>query len=101
MSKVKSILIEAEEIINGRRQSDYGPPENSFRMIARLWSAYLGINIRATDVAHLMMLLKIARNTQKYKRDNATDIAGYAGCLEKIEESKHNVVVDASKKAEV
>jgi hypothetical protein len=89
--KMKSILIEAEEIINGKRQEDYGSPEDSFSNIAELWTAYLGTELGAVDVAHMMILLKVARNTNKTKRDNAVDIAGYAGCLELMSGSIHNV----------
>lgn len=73
-----SILDEAKAIINGGRNDMYGNPEDSFMLIAELWSALLGIMISAKDVALMMCLLKIARETKQGSRDNWRDLAGYA-----------------------
>jgi len=96
----KEILFEEESIceeafrIQGRdRQQDYGDPTKNFDDIANLWNAYFQISddkeafycIEARDVAHMMILMKIARNCHKPKRDNAVDMAGYAQCLGKID----------------
>lgn len=86
----KSVLQEAEEVINGQRRTDYGSAKVSFERIAGLFSSYLGISIDAHDVAMLMVLLKVARSKQgilnngEPQRDSLVDIAGYAGCSEKI-----------------
>lgn len=102
LSAPTTVLEEAQRHIYGDRQEDYGPPTESFESIAGLWTAYLeaikfkavtvdgeGQTLSAVDVAHLMILMKVSRNTTGgYKRDNAVDIAGYAGCLERIEEGK-------------
>lgn len=82
--KSKTVLEEAESIINGERQVMYGSAEVSFARIAGLWDAYLGIRIDTKDVAMLMMLLKIARHSHKPKRDNLVDICGYAALAEKL-----------------
>lgn len=83
-----SILKEAYNIINGERQDQYGNPEDSFGTIAKLWSVYMDSTItgrkhldvpsvQPKDVALLMTLLKIARETHTHKRDNLVDAAGY------------------------
>ncbi len=73
------ILDEAKRIISGERQGTYGKPENSFGVISQLWTAYLGKEINCADVANMMILLKIARNSSGvYKEDNWVDICGYA-----------------------
>lgn len=73
------ILDKAKSIINGERQGVYGKPENSFDTISQMWSAYLGRDVSPTDVANMMILLKIARNSSGvYKDDNWIDICGYA-----------------------
>ena len=78
-----TLLQEADAIINGERQKDYGPPAESFGRIARLWSDYLDQELTALDVANLMILLKISRaKTGGFHRDSYRDIAGYAGCAE-------------------
>jgi hypothetical protein len=74
-----SCLLEAYEVINGERQNVYGAPEDSFALIAEYWTVYLGIEVKAPDVALLMSLFKIAREANQYKHDNMVDIAGYVG----------------------
>ena len=84
--KLGDSLNEAHSIINGERQDSYGNPEDSFGLIAEYWSTYLRKeynsdhhHLRAKDVAHMMMLLKLARcSGQQSKRDNYIDIQGYA-----------------------
>lgn len=79
--KREQVLLNANEIVNGARQNTYGNPEDCFKIIGDMWGGYLGIDVSPTDVAMLMILLKIARskNSQKYA-DNYIDIAGYAAC---------------------
>lgn len=73
------ILDTAKTIINGERQGTYGKAESSFSVIGALWTAYLGMGISATDVANMMILMKVARNASGvYKEDNWIDICGYA-----------------------
>lgn len=74
-----TILEKAKTIINGERQGTYGKPEDSFSVISLLWSAYLGRDLTTADVANMMILMKVARNSSGvYKEDNWVDICGYA-----------------------
>lgn len=74
-----NILDKAKTIINGERQGTYGNAENSFAIIAQMWTAYLGKDITSADVANMMILMKVARNANGvYKDDNWIDICGYA-----------------------
>ena len=73
-----TILEEAAQLVGGDRQEAYGPPEECFGRIADAWSAYLGIPVAARDVCNLMILLKVMRDANTYKRDNLVDAAGYA-----------------------
>lgn len=72
------ILSEADRVIHGERAEQYGPAEQSFDRIARLWSVHLGVEIDAYDVAILMVLMKAARAKTDLKDDTFVDIAGYA-----------------------
>ena len=73
------ILDRAKDIINGEREGTYGRPEDSFGVIATLWSGYLKASIKSEDVANMMILMKVARNSSGvYKEDNWIDICGYA-----------------------
>lgn len=76
----RRIAEEAIRTINGERQDQYGNPEDTFQLIADLWSAYLGNPaIQAEQVADMMILLKIAREAGgKGKKDNMVDLIGYA-----------------------
>lgn len=77
----KEILDAAEKCVCGDRDEQYGSPENSFNVIARLWSVYLDRDLDAKDVAALMSLFKVARiKTGANKADNWIDLAGYAAC---------------------
>ncbi len=85
-----AILKEAYSIINKERQDQYGNPEDSFSTIAKYWMLYLdkvvsnynpewtGPYLSPRDVAMLMVLLKIARESHQHKQDNLTDLIGYA-----------------------
>jgi Domain of unknown function (DUF6378) len=89
------VLEEAEQIVNGARQAQYGPPERSFDLIATLWTSYLqtrdedaSYTLDGRDVCLLMILMKIARDIGgNAKRDNLVDIAGYVRCAEIIEKT--------------
>ena len=75
----RAICEKALRTINGERQDQYGNPEDTFFRIACLWSSYLGREIEGSDVANMMILLKMAREKGgKGKQDNYVDLIGYA-----------------------
>lgn len=77
----KQILENAIRTVCQDRKDRYGEVENNFKLIADLWSAYLGAAVSAVDVAMMMGMLKMARiKTGKYTQDNFVDLAGYAAC---------------------
>ena len=112
MSDYKNeILAEADKIIHGERNEQYGEPEDAFRNIAQLWNVYVNhciakvfddvrdvrtdLNMRDDwcddytvidkhDVAMMMILLKVARTNGTKKKDNYVDIAGYAALAAKL-----------------
>jgi len=77
LTKRTEILTEADNLINGDRQKDYGTPQENFGAIAAMWSAYLGHDVSPTDVCHLMVLLKIARLRNGPHVDSSVDACGY------------------------
>ena len=79
----KRVLREAEKCVCGKRENEYGVPEDSFEMIGKLWTVYLdyATKIDAHDVAAMMALLKIARIAKSPDHmDSWVDLAGYASC---------------------
>ena len=77
MNKRTEILEEAERLINGDRQDDYGDAAESFQAIAQMWTAYLGTAMNGRDVCNMMALLKIARLRNGPHADSSIDGAGY------------------------
>lgn len=97
------ILDNARKCVCGKREQDYGSPENNFSLIASLWTVYLNHPVTSEDVAMLMALLKIARiKSGTATADSFIDLAGYAACggeiatQEKNAESDNNVVFTGS-----
>lgn len=73
--------MEASLCVTKDRQATHGDAEDNFRNIAELWRTYCGFPFTTTDVAAMMVLVKISRlKTSPYNNDNWVDIAGYAAC---------------------
>lgn len=88
------ILRDAEDLITGERNGDYGPANEDFSVIAEFWNSYLQalgmrVFITAKDVALMMTLLKIRREATHPKRDNLVDGCGYLALAQKCEEEDH------------
>ena len=77
----KECLDHAAKAVLTDRNAAYGEPEDSFGVIAGMWSVYLGRPVSSYDVACMMALLKIVRAKQNPHHDDSwTDLAGYAAC---------------------
>jgi len=60
------------------RAEHYGDPVPNHARIAKLWSAFIGHEITAHDVAWMMVLLKASRSKVDPKhQDNYLDANGY------------------------
>jgi hypothetical protein len=80
-----SILSEADKLIHGDRQKTYSHPFNDFTRTAKIWSAILGCDVTAEQVALCMIGIKISRLcATPDHRDSLIDIAGYAGTIEML-----------------
>lgn len=87
----QDILEAAISCVTKERNDRYGDPEDSFKIIAELWNAYLqydeSLKLSERDVAAMMILLKIARiRNGSNHLDSWIDIAGYAACGGELEE---------------
>ena len=85
MKVTKEFLSEANRLVGTDREKDYGDKVENHSNIARLWSAYLEIEIEAHDVAIMMTLLKIARTKLGIvSKDTYIDMAAYGAIAGEI-----------------
>lgn len=85
--KHKSVLLEAEALINGDRAKDYGDVRVNFtnwRDMCRGTGRPNLKHITAEDLAVIMVCLKVARDSHTPKRDNLVDGAAYFDLLEQV-----------------
>jgi hypothetical protein len=87
--KAVEIITKAGELVGGDRAQTHGDKHRNFANIASLWNAYLaaknGAAIDASDVGHMMALLKIARTQSgAMNDDDAIDAIGYIACAGEI-----------------
>ena len=83
-----SITEEAEKIIGGERDADYGDPVENFRRISKIANLLLGEEISPRTCCLILISVKFARELYKHKRDNLVDIVGYSIILNLIEDSE-------------
>ena len=92
MSASEDLLQEAIEVVSVSRHQDYGPPSVNLQRICNYWNEYLDQNSNVTGDYHitpkmvcdLMILLKMARSVEGYKRDTYVDLAGYASLVSEV-----------------
>lgn len=73
----------AKDIVE-QRAEHYGDPRPNMERTAALWSAYLGHEVTAHDVAVCMILVKVSRAKVSAHADNYVDIRGYADIAEHL-----------------
>lgn len=79
----ESVLGEADRLVSGDRQADYGHPLDDFTRTGRIWGAILGIpDVSAEKVGLCMVGVKISREVNHPKRDNRVDGPGYFKCVD-------------------
>lgn len=78
MNRTKT-LDAARQAITVDRAATHGRAEDTFGLIAAYWSAHLDAHITETDVAVMMVLLKLARaKGNPANADNWVDAVGYS-----------------------
>jgi hypothetical protein len=85
-----TILDEANELVHGSRQKDYGHPRDDFAKTACMITGILlpklkdGATVNTDEVALIMIAVKMSRLVHSWKRDSAVDICGYAATMEML-----------------
>ncbi len=83
--KNDDILNIASQLVNNDRNDQHGDMTTNHINIAKLWSAYKGVEFTAHEVAVMMALLKIARTKiGKVNPDDYVDACGYLGIAGEI-----------------
>ena len=80
----ETILQEAQRLVYGDRQIDYGHPLDDFSKTAKIWSAIIGIGVSAEQVGLCMCAVKISRQCNAPKQHNMVDLAGYAETVQRV-----------------
>ncbi|MBR1122090.1 hypothetical protein JQ628_11240 [Bradyrhizobium lablabi] len=87
------LIAKAQELVGGDRAKTHGDKHRNFANIALYWNAYIqtkgGKLLDASDVGHMMALLKIARTQSgEVNPDDAIDAIGYIACAGEIAAAK-------------
>lgn len=78
----------AIDLVTGDRQKEYGPPSECLAKTAEIFNAVKGQTLlTAADVALVNIAQKLARDQNKYKRDNYRDAVGYLLIKAELEET--------------
>jgi len=95
----ETVCAEADRLVSDDRQAAYGHPQDNYSLLADLVSPIvarrlLGVDavtaggyptLTASDLALVMVQVKVARELNHPKRDNRVDLCGYAKVLDMIE----------------
>lgn len=88
----KSILKEADEIINNRseeKERQYGPFSEGMDRAASIFNGMTGLNVTGKEMYMALIALKFSRESYNHKRDNLLDAVAYIGALDNyIKENK-------------
>jgi hypothetical protein len=81
MSDRTSVLTEAEGLVHGDRNAQYGAPAEEYARTGGMVNAMLAAKLKEPltpeDMAYIMVCLKLSRQINKPKRDSLVDAAGY------------------------
>jgi hypothetical protein len=81
----ETVLEEAQRLVHGDRGAAYGHPIDDFARTGRIWGAILGIpDVPPEKVGLCMVGVKLSREVNAPRRDNRTDVAGYAETVDMI-----------------
>jgi hypothetical protein len=81
----ESILLQADKIVNGDRNEQYGDPNIAFEEYRTILKATFGIDLTSAQICKVLMAIKLGRMKYKYKEDSLVDLCGYTEILNRLE----------------
>lgn len=81
----ESILLQADKIVNGDRNEQYGDPNDAFEEYRTILKATFGIDLTSAQICKVLMAIKLGRMKYKYKEDSLVDLCGYTEILNRLE----------------
>lgn len=84
----ESILLEAERIVNGDRDEQYGNPKDAFEEYSKILDVCFGIKLTPEQICKVQMAIKLGRLKHKFKRDSIVDLCGYSEILNRLQDER-------------
>ena len=81
----KSVLLQAESIVNNDRNEQYGDANEAFELYAKILETTFGIVLTPSELCKVMIAVKLGRLKYKYKEDSIIDTCGYLELLNRLE----------------
>ena len=93
MAKEKSILEEANDIVNNRSEEadrQYGPFSEGMDRAAMIFQGATGIKVTGEQMFIALVALKLSRQSYNHKRDNLLDAVAYLQGLDNYINEKND-----------
>ena len=85
MKNKKSVLLQAESIVNNDRNEQYGDANEAFELYSTILKTTFGIELTPSEVCKVMIAVKLGRLKYKHKEDSVVDACGYLELLNRLE----------------
>lgn len=80
----QSALDIAKELIYSERQAQYGTFKNNMTTLSEIFALLTKIKLTEQQCTQFLIALKLARESNKHKRDNLVDVIGYIALLDDL-----------------
>jgi hypothetical protein len=89
MEKNTSLLLQAEKIVNGDRDEQYGNPSQAFQEYSNILKTTFDIDLTPEQICKVQMAIKLGRLKYKFKQDSLLDLIGYSEILNRLSTPHH------------
>lgn len=92
LKSAETVCQEADRLVSGDRQAQYGHPWVNFTKIAQIATPLVkdklreGAVLEPKDIAWILIAVKLAREVNQHKRDSIVDAIGYLKILDMLAE---------------